>query len=87
MTLQVNGEAREFESRLTLAALLDRLGMKQDRVAVELNRGIVPREQWAATDLNDGDQLEIVHFVGGGSTQESQACSAAAMESKSAANR
>jgi sulfur carrier protein len=40
--------------------------MKQDRVAVELNRAIVPRDQWAATGLSDGDRLEIVHFVGGG---------------------
>ena len=40
--------------------------MKQDRVAVELNRNIVPREQWAETQLSEGDRLEIVHFVGGG---------------------
>jgi thiamine biosynthesis protein ThiS len=40
--------------------------MKQDRVAVELNRNIVPRDQWAHTHLAEGDQLEIVHFVGGG---------------------
>ena len=40
--------------------------MKADRVAVELNRGIVPREQWAETSLGDGDHLEIVQFVGGG---------------------
>ncbi len=41
--------------------------MKADRVAVELNRGIVPREQWADTSLGEGDHLEIVQFVGGGS--------------------
>jgi len=40
--------------------------MKQDRVAVELNRNIVPREQWAEISLSEGDRLEIVHFVGGG---------------------
>ena len=40
--------------------------MKGDRVAVELNREIVQRAQWTATTLNDGDKLEIVHFVGGG---------------------
>ncbi len=40
--------------------------MKGDRVAVELNREIVPRARWAETPLHDGDQLEIVHFVGGG---------------------
>jgi len=41
--------------------------MKPDRVAIELNREIVPREQWPETPLHDGDRLEIVHFVGGGS--------------------
>ena len=40
--------------------------MKGDRVAVELNREIVPRSQWDETQLRDGDHLEIVHFVGGG---------------------
>jgi thiamine biosynthesis protein ThiS len=41
--------------------------MKPDRVAIELNREIVPRNQWPLTPLHDGDRLEIVHFVGGGS--------------------
>jgi sulfur carrier protein len=40
--------------------------MKSDRVAVELNLDIVPRDRWATTALKDGDRLEIVHFVGGG---------------------
>jgi thiamine biosynthesis protein ThiS len=66
MELQINGESRDFSPSLTLASLVEQLGMKQDRVAVELNRSIVPREQWAATALADGDRLEIVHFVGGG---------------------
>ena len=52
--------------RQTLAQLVEQLGMKSDRVAVELNRDIVPRAQWPATRLQDGDRLEIVHFVGGG---------------------
>ena len=51
---------------ITLALLIEHLGMKQDRVAVELNRNIVPRDQWAETNLAEGDRLEIVHFVGGG---------------------
>jgi thiamine biosynthesis protein ThiS len=66
MKLQINGENRDFESSLTLTDLIERLGMKQDRVAVELNRDIVPREQWSETLLKEGDRLEIVHFVGGG---------------------
>jgi len=53
-------------SALTLDSLLEQLSLKQDRVAVELNRELVPREQWSVTSLAEGDRLEIVHFVGGG---------------------
>lgn len=66
MKLQINGQEREFPSPLSLVALVDSLGMKAGRVAVELNRNIVPRERWATTNLTEGDRLEIVHFVGGG---------------------
>jgi thiamine biosynthesis protein ThiS len=68
MKLHINGEEKTFESRapFTLASLVEFLGMKADRVAVELNRDIVPRDRWAETTLNDGDKLELVHFVGGG---------------------
>jgi thiamine biosynthesis protein ThiS len=66
MKLQINGEARDFNSPLTLAGLVDQLGMKADRVAVELNRSIVARDQWVKTALAEGDRLEVVHFVGGG---------------------
>jgi thiamine biosynthesis protein ThiS len=69
MKLHINGDEREFSAAepFTLAALVDSLQMKPDRVAVELNRDIVPRNLWAETQLHDGDRLEIVHFVGGGS--------------------
>jgi thiamine biosynthesis protein ThiS len=68
MKLHINGEERPFDSPtpFTLAALVETLGMKADRVAVELNRDIVPRDRWAETQLHDGDRLEVVHFVGGG---------------------
>jgi sulfur carrier protein len=66
MKLQINGEARDFIGPLSLISLIEHLGMKQDRVAIELNRNIVPRELWAETPLREGDRLEIVHFVGGG---------------------
>lgn len=67
MTLQINGEQRDFPDGLTVAALVARLGMKPDRVAVELNLEIVPRPNWDTTMLKTGDKLEVVHFVGGGS--------------------
>jgi thiamine biosynthesis protein ThiS len=66
MNLTINGEP-QVSSAETLAALVAGLGMKPDRVAIELNREIVPRDQWPHTPLHDGDRLEIVHFVGGGS--------------------
>ena len=68
MNLQINGEPKSFDDPLTLAALIESLGMKPDRVAVELNREIAPRTSWSETTLKDGDRLEIVHFVGGGSS-------------------
>lgn len=65
MNLTINGES-QISSAETLGALVEGLSMKPDRVAIELNREIVPRNQWAGTPLHDGDRLEIVHFVGGG---------------------
>jgi thiamine biosynthesis protein ThiS len=67
MRLHINGEQREFPDGLSVASLVAQLGMKPDRVAVELNLEIVPRTQWEMTTLQDGDKLEVVHFVGGGS--------------------
>jgi sulfur carrier protein len=71
MNLQINGEARSFAdptspAAFTLAALIESLSMKSDRVAVELNHEIAPRDRWSQIMLKDGDRLEIVHFVGGG---------------------
>jgi thiamine biosynthesis protein ThiS len=73
MNLIINGDSREFpEPSLTLSALvIEKLGMKGDRVAVELNREIVRRGAWESTFVKDGDRLEIVHFVGGGKPSES----------------
>jgi sulfur carrier protein len=65
MKLVINGTEREIEA-LNVAELVEALGMKGDRVAVELNREIVSRARWAESPLKDGDKLEIVHFVGGG---------------------
>ena len=66
MNLTINGKSESCSAE-SLSALVAELGMKPDRVAVELNRDIVPRDRWPQTPLKDGDRLEIVHFVGGGS--------------------
>jgi sulfur carrier protein len=66
MRVHVNGEEREVEDGLTLAALLDFLKVEKARVAVEVNAEIVRRALHAQTTLKSGDQIEIVTFVGGG---------------------
>jgi len=70
MKLIINGEMRDLGPTVgpfNVHELLACLGVKADRVAVELNLDIVPRDRWSATTLHEGDRLELVHFVGGGS--------------------
>jgi thiamine biosynthesis protein ThiS len=66
MQLTINGEPKDLPEALTLAALLERLGLKAGRVAVEVNEDVVPRGTYDARTLAAGDRVEIVHFVGGG---------------------
>jgi thiamine biosynthesis protein ThiS len=62
----VNGEGREMESGETLLDLVEKLELKPDRLAIELDRKIVKPVLWAQTRIRDGAEIEIVHFVGGG---------------------
>lgn len=66
MKVLINGEEHELKEVLTLADLLVRFALPMQRVAIELNKTVVRRKDWAATGVNDGDQIEVVHFVGGG---------------------
>lgn len=66
MRLSVNGEEREIEAGATIEKLLDDLGLRARRVAVEVNRKVVNREAWPQTELQERDSIEIVQFVGGG---------------------
>jgi thiamine biosynthesis protein ThiS len=66
LRVYVNGEAREFSSPLSLAQLITELDLPAARIAVELNRVVVRRNEWSTTELRDDDRIEIVHFVGGG---------------------
>ncbi|MCJ1886874.1 sulfur carrier protein ThiS [Pseudomonas sp. LA21] len=66
MRIQLNGESFELPDGQTVANLLERLDLTGKRVAVELNLDIVPRSQHAATALSEGDQVEVVHAIGGG---------------------
>jgi len=66
LTVVVNGDEREVAAGAVVADLVARLDLKPERVAVELNRRILKRQQWGSTLLSEGDKVEIVHFVGGG---------------------
>lgn len=67
MRLTINGESQEFETPLTVQELLGRIGLDPAKVAVERNLEIVPKSTYADAALDEGDKLEIVHFIGGGS--------------------
>jgi len=64
--ITVNDEPRALETGATVADLVAGLGLGPRRIAVEVNRAIVPRVEYEATPPHDGDAVEIIHFVGGG---------------------
>jgi sulfur carrier protein len=69
LTIQLNGESQTISGLVApaeLAAVITQLELKPDRIAVELNGEIAPRTKWQDLTVNQGDKLEIVHFVGGG---------------------
>ncbi len=65
LRLTINGDLREIAAS-TVARLVSELGLDPRKVAVERNLEIVPKSQFEATGLRDGDRIEIVHFIGGG---------------------
>lgn len=66
MQVMINGEARQLVDGITVSQLLEQLQIPATRVAVERNLEIVPKARYAEQTLQDGDRIEIVHFVGGG---------------------
>jgi sulfur carrier protein len=67
LQVHINGETRELShNQLLLAELVRELALAPQRIAVEVNKRIVRRDEWDQTTINDGDRIEIVHFVGGG---------------------
>jgi thiazole synthase len=66
MRVTINGEDRKLDHSMTVEQLLGDLGLDGGKVAVERNLEIVPKSNYAATPVADGDRLEIVHFIGGG---------------------
>lgn len=66
MRIALNGQDHLLPGPMSVAALVERLGLDARKIAIERNLEIVPRSAYAATDLKEGDRLEIVNFVGGG---------------------
>lgn len=66
ITVSINGEPRQFPQAISVAVLIEELGLTGKRVALERNGAIVPRSMFAAQQLADGDKLEVVVAVGGG---------------------
>jgi len=66
MHIQVNGEQRTLADGSTVAGLLAELDIRSDRVAVELNLNILDRSEFDGRNLQEGDRIEIISFIGGG---------------------
>lgn len=66
MRIKVNGESQEVPDGSSLEDLVRKLSLPPARIAIELNKNVARRAEWATTILAEGDRIEIVHFVGGG---------------------
>ena len=66
MNLTVNGQRKNFSAPLNVAQLLSQLELNPEQIVVELNRDILTADKYIDIQLNDGDTLEIIQFVGGG---------------------
>ena len=70
ISIRLNGQSRELSSLSpTVLELVDEIGFRPDRVAIEVNGLIVSRALWGETTLATGDNVELVHFVGGGTSE------------------
>ena len=66
ITIRLNGEPYVVEGDARLTTLIEVLKMKPTRIAAELNRAIIPKADYASITLREGDELELINFVGGG---------------------
>ena len=74
LVININGGRRELPDGATVSDLLELLKIVPERVVVEVNLNILKRAEHASTVLQEGDQVEIVHFVGGGNGEEPRHC-------------
>ena len=66
MTIFINGESKYLAAGLNLNELLKHFSLPSERIAIELNMEVIRKKDWENIKLNDGDKLEVIHFVGGG---------------------
>ncbi len=66
MQVTINGEPQEIAENCNAAMLVELLNMQNDKIAMEVNKEIVPRSQYETFKLSEGDQIEIVRAIGGG---------------------
>jgi sulfur carrier protein len=66
MQVLINGEKRELPDGLTLSAVVRRLSLPERRMAVEVNKQVIRKQDWESFKIATNDNIEIVHFVGGG---------------------
>jgi thiamine biosynthesis protein ThiS len=64
--IELNGEPYAIDGDARLTALVAKLNVRRGRVAVEINREVIPKASWERVELRPGDKVEIVNFVGGG---------------------
>ena len=66
MHVLINGETKEIPGGINVKALLELLSLPQQRIAIEINRDVIRRDDWEAMVVDENDRIEIIHFVGGG---------------------
>lgn len=66
MKIFINGESKEIPSEIRLSELLSLFKLPTQRIAIELNREVVRRQEWENISVRDADRIEVIHFVGGG---------------------
>lgn len=66
MKIILNGEEVKFEGGMNVSSLIERYSLDKRKIAVERNLEIVPRSSFEEVEINEGDRIEIIHFIGGG---------------------
>jgi sulfur carrier protein len=66
MNVVINGETKELQDGLSLNQLIERLSLPARRMAVEVNKHVIRKQDWDKVTISEKDSIEIVHFVGGG---------------------